>query len=449
MITISRRGLVRIISFAVAIIASFSILLYNSQVNAANAKLQIKYGYTRAVEDLCASLDSIKNTLNKGMYSNSPRLMSELSGRLWSDASAAKVALAQLPVDELDLSNTYKFLSQVGNYSKSLSQKYSGGEELTAEDKENILQLYDYAKTVSDNLWNVENQLQSGFLTFEKVKEIAEQSEESGNMGAQPHISDGFKDIEEGFQDYPMLIYDGPFSDHIMQKEPLMLKEKEDIDQAAAYRIAAQVSGINGLTLTGEESDKMPSYLFTADNATVSITKAGGMFCYMLNYRGIDDVQLSVEMAIDAADKYLQKLGMENMAHNYYEIQQGVCIINFTAKQDDITLYTDLAKVGVAMDNGEIISFDARGYLTNHTEREIKEPALTVKEASMKVSPYLVTESTRLCVIPTEGLNEKYCYEFKCHNSNGQQILVYINADTGDEEKILLLQIDKNGMLTV
>lgn len=450
MYTISKRGLIRTASFCLAVVLSLSLLLYINCMKANNAKQQLQYNYMRAMEDLSLSLDSIKNSLNKGMYSNSPEMMSELAGKLWSDASIAKLSLSGLPVEELNLSNTYKFLSQVGNYSKSLSRKFSDGNEFTADDKENIVKLYDYAKSVSDNIWNVESQLQGGYLTFDKIALLANESVESRITETAPaNITDGFKDIEGGFHDYPALIYDGPFSDHIMQKEPEMLKNKPETDKSAAYRIAAQTSGISGLEFVTEERGKMPSFVFKAGNATVAVTKAGGMFSYMLDYREIKSAQISIEMAIDAAEKYLGKLGLDEMTNTYYETKQGVCIINFAAVQEGITLYTDLIKIGVALDDGEIISFDGRGYLSNHMIRDLKPPVLSVKEASMNISPYLKAERSKLCVIPSEGLSEKYCYEFVCRNSSGQQILVYINAENGKEEQILLLQISENGMLTV
>jgi hypothetical protein len=95
------------------------------------------------------------------------------------------------------------------------------------------------------------------------------------------------------------------------------------------------------------------------------------------------------------------------------------------------------------------MSFDARGYITAHHARNLKQPTLSAEEAVAKLSPHLIMKSFKLCVIPSGGLNERYCYEFLCLAEDGQQILVYINADTGAEEQLLILQINENGTLTV
>lgn len=446
-INISKRAFVRIISFFTAAVLVLGAMSVQNGMTAGNAKMMMQYSYMRAVEDLSLSMDNIKNTLNKGLYSNSPQMLSELSGKLWSDAAAAKVALSQLPVEELNLEQTYKFLSQVGNYSQSLAKRFGNGEELTGNDRENLRTLYGYAETLSNSLWKVEEQLESGKMNFEKAAQAAY---ESGSNGVESvNVTEGFTDFEEGFEDYPTLIYDGPFSDHILEKTPLMTQGKAEITAEEALKKAITVSGVGSLAEVGEEAGKMPSYVFEGDGATVSVTKNGGYFCYMMKYRPVSQTAITVDNALKYAHNYMDKLGIDDMTDTYYEINNGVCIFNFAGDDDGVTLYTDLIKIGVAMDNGEIMSFDARGYITNHTDRDLNEPTLTKAQAQAKLSENLNVKSVSLAVIPSSGQNERYCYEFVCTDPDGKQILVYINADTGAEEDILLLQISSKGKLTV
>ena len=41
------------------------------------------------------------------------------------------------------------------------------------------------------------------------------------------------------------------------------------------------------------------------------------------------------------------------------------------------------------------------------------------------------------------------CYEFLCKDKEGQQVLVYVDAKTGEEEQILLVYASEDGVLTV
>lgn len=444
--SISKQTFVRIISFGTAIIAALAVYAAMFYNNAGNAKRQLEYSYMRAAEDLSLSLENIKNTLNKGIYASSPSLADQLAEKLVSDAATAKMSLAQLPVEELELSRTYKFLSQVGNYARSLAEKMRDGGELTDEERENLLTLYSYAEEISDEMWSVEQQLESGCLTFEKVSEIAD------NMGteqASANVTEGFTDFEEGFESYPTLIYDGPFSDHILEKAPLMTEGKAMITQEKALEIAVSVSGCDGLVSAESEKGKMPSYVFECEDRTVSVTQNGGYLNYMLNYRRVPQKNITAEKAVEIAEDYLEAIGYTDMEDTYYEINSNICVINFAAEQDGAILYTDLIKAGVALDNGEIMSIDCRGYLTNHYDRTLPKAEISAVDAISRLSPQLICKKVNMCVIPSGGQNELYCYEFHCTDTEGKQALVYVNAMTGEEEQILLLKISGNGTLTV
>ena len=53
-----------------------------------------------------------------------------------------------------------------------------------------------------------------------------------------------------------------------------------------------------------------------------------------------------------------------------------------------------------------------------------------------------------LAVIPTEWQTEILCYEFK-GKVEDREFLVYINAETGEEEDILVIKDTPNGTLTM
>ena len=446
MIKISRRGMVRLISFFVAAIAVLAIFTWKNSSENAKLKDNIKYGYMRAMEDLSLSIDNIKTSLNKGSYAASPEMLSDLTGRMWSDASTAKVSLSQLPVEKLNLESTYKFLSQVGNYAKSISTKVGSGATISEEEKQNLTKLLGYCNEISQSCWDTVDKMNQGFITFDEVKDNVKQAGEETD--SQSHITDGFRDFEDGFQEYPSLIYDGPFSDHILQKEPEMTKGKAEVSREQALEKAKKATGISDLENDEDTAGRMPTFNFKKDSTTAAVTKNGGLLTYVLKYREFGETVLTTDEAVKKATEYLNNLGIKNIDESYFEVRDGLCIINFATVENNVTMYTDLIKVGVAMDNGEIMSYDARGYIMNKKERKIDQPKLNKEAAQLKVSRDLKIEGTKLCVIPSEGQNELYTYEFKCSAPDGKPMLVYVNADTGKEEKILILLISENGTLT-
>ncbi len=445
-VTMSKRAFARIITFSLAIIITLSVFAINGSSRAAKAERAVENSYMHAVEELSLNLDNIKNNLQKGMYTNSISMLSDLSEKLSSDAATAKSSLASLPVDELDLTDAYRFLSQVGNYSKSLADKCAKGGSLTEEERSNITKLYAYAQELSGNMWKIEQRIGSGELSLSDAEYA---SAKLDSTGAPATVTDGFTDFAVSDNSYPTLIYDGPYSDHIMEKEPLMLKNMKKVDLSEATRLAKKLSGGIEPDLLTEEDGKMPSYVFSAGSRTIAVTKAGGYYSYMLSSRDVNRQNITSKEAMSRAEELLSDLDINSIEDSYYEIRNGICIINFAAVQNGVTLYTDLIKVGVALDNGEILSFDMRGYLTNHVIRSLPEPKISGEHAMTLVSGNLDPVSYRLCVIPSSGQNEIFCYEVRCTGKDGENILVYLNAETGREEQILILKIGSGGVLTV
>ena len=54
----------------------------------------------------------------------------------------------------------------------------------------------------------------------------------------------------------------------------------------------------------------------------------------------------------------------------------------------------------------------------------------------------LKIRKTELTLIPTDAGGEVRCYEFLCETEDGQEILIYINAVTGEERILILLKSD-------
>jgi len=56
-----------------------------------------------------------------------------------------------------------------------------------------------------------------------------------------------------------------------------------------------------------------------------------------------------------------------------------------------------------------------------------------------------VVKEVKVALIPTEEPAEKRCYEFLCEGKSAEEILVYINVNTLEEEQIFILIKNDNG----
>ena len=146
--------------------------------------------------------------------------------------------------------------------------------------------------------------------------------------------------------------------------------------------------------------------------------------------------------------EFLNRIGFENMKESYFLIQENIITINYLYVQDDILVYPDLIKVKVALDNGEILGVETNGYLNSHFVRQDIVPTISKEVAKASLNTRLDIQSEGLAIIPTNWKTEILCYEFKGKIDN-REFLVYINANNGKEEDILIITNTPNGTLTM
>lgn len=452
--TMSRRARVRLVSYAAALIAALSVTAVSSYTVAREYRSTIEYSYQRALGELGEYISNLDITLQKGRYATSLSQMNGLAAKLWREAASAKSSLEQLPLDNTQMNGLNKFLSQVGNFSMALTQKVAQGQEITEEEAQSMEKLAQYAKDMNRQLAAMEAGLSAGQLTFGEVKE--ELNSHGADSAARSGIQDGFVEMESELADYPTLIYDGPFSDHILQQKPKALEGANTVPEDLAVQNLSQLCKVADLQKAGESGGNLPCYQFAGDGLTGSVSIAGGKVAYFINSRTIGEAALSVEEALAAGDEAMRTADLGEFAYRYYSLNNGVLAINYAAVQDGVVLYPDLIKIGIAMDNGQMVTFDATGYLMNHTARELPEPALSQEELLGKLSPRLTPEGEgRLALIPTNQQTEVLCYEFLCagdipdEGTVPEQVLVYVNVETGMEEQILILMKDDLGVLAM
>ncbi len=443
--TVSRRTEIRKYLYVSFIIAALAAGLIINAVKANNLSRQLNASSQRALTELDSYVSSINTNLKKGIYANTPTMLETMAQNLARDASGAKNSLSALPLADTHLDNTCKFLSQVGAFITTLNRKAAAGETITEKEREELNSLLNISDKLSEELSSMLLGVQNGTLSFEATDSTLQKSDEQLQS-----LNTAMSDAEQTVSDYPTLIYDGPFSDHILNQKPKLLEGKEEISKDEAQKIAADFIGadISAVTFSGESEGTVPSYLFSSESSSLAVSKQGGYMLYVLGSSYAGEVKLSAEDAIKKASEFLTSKGFGNMKDSYYSTTDGICTVNFAYVADGVICYPDLIKVSVSLETGGIISFDSRGYIMNHYDREITTPALSEEDAKKSVSPVLTVMSSRRAVIPTDSKSEKSAYEFHCKSRDGSEVLVYIDETTGYEDDILLLLYQDGGILT-
>ena len=437
-----KRKIIRIISFSLGIVVISAIFAFKTRTENRRYILALENTYSYMLDELGTATNNISTILNKARFATTPAQVSGMAAQLLTEAEVSKNSLAQLPVTE-DLTTLNKFFSQVGNYAMWISKNLINEGKISDKETANIELLSGIAQKVADIVGNTRT-------TYNNLEYWASQIERKLNEEIDSDdLNSSLSDIEDELKDYPTLIYDGPYSSHILDKEPALLKDTASTDESEALKTAAKFAEthMDNLEFAGESKGKIPTFDYLGEGITISVTQKGGYVYYMRKERAIQDIVLTHEQAAEKAARYLEKMGITNMRQTYYFESDGVCTVNFAYVDGKTLCYTDLIKVGIAMDDGETVLYEAGGYISNHKNRAFEAPKYSEDQAKEIISPKLTVENSCLALIPTNSVEEKRCYEFTCTSGDGQQILVYINTATLAEEEILILCKSDGGVL--
>ena len=411
--------------------------------------------YQHAFDELVTAMGEMDAALEKSLYATTPNMVNAVCTEVFGKAMTAQMSLGALPFHSEELEQTSGFISRVGDYAFSLARTAAGGSGYTPEQLDALRALSDTAGVLSDNLEGFRTELQEGTLRMGELDSAAHALLLSDEESV-PALGDSMRLIEREFPEIPSLIYDGPFSEHLTGNAPRALEGMPDADMERARDAAARFAGVPRTRVypTGECSGELPCYGFGTDGqagseAFISVTKQGAQVLSMLSSRPVGSATISAETAVETAKTFLAQTGYHSMAETYHMTNNGMLTVNFAFRQGDVICYSDLIKVSVALDTGKVCGFEAKGYLTAHGAREIAAPAVSEEEARAAVPDSLQVLASQLALVPSEGKYETLCYEFKCAAADERHYIIYVNAETGAQHKILILQEDESGALTL
>ena len=419
---------------------------------ATEAERSLRYSYQHAFGELSTAVDALDTALQKSLYAASPALSGSLCGEIYAKAMAAQMSLSALPISCETLEQTEGFLGRVGDYACALSRS---GQALSEEERANLRALSETAGVLNLNLRELQNRLQAGELSL-RTLDRAEQTLPETEQNAPAWAGEPLRQMEEEFPETPSLIYDGPFSEHLSEARPRALEGLEEGDEDAGRKIAAAFLGVSRSRVSpaGALEGDLPCWSYSTDeaggaSAWITVTRQGGQVLSLLSSRPVGSARTDPETAAAAAADFLRRNGYAEMEETYRIADEGVLTVNFAWRQGEVLCYSDLVKVSVALDSGQVCGFEAKGYLSAHCWREL--PPVTVDEtgAAAAIPGDLERLAHQLVLIPSEGKREILCHEFKCADDQGRHVLIYVNAESGAQEKILLLLEDENGTLTI
>lgn len=436
----------RIIAFTVTGLLIAGLCVYAIVLDDKHESLRRRLSahYSRAFEELLTDVASLEAKLNKLEAASGLNQHAMLLTDVWRQSGETEGAIAALPVSFAGSSRLTQFVNRTGDYCRTLSRKLAQGEELSNDDFEQVRKLAESCREI-----------------YAALDEAWRDGSYPGDAGFAADVfmaaDQDASNLDFANQEFPRLMYDGPFSESTEDKRPEGLPGGEATREQAA-RAAADFLGIgaDALTDAGERGGNIPCYIFSGEKAgrplTIMITKQGGkVLWYMSSHDGgISAVPTDEKYGqlSRAAQEFLKDKGYGESAPSYAQFYDGLAIVNLAPMEDDIVLYPDLVKVWVDIPSGEVVGFEANNYLMSHKKRSFATPLLSEEQAREKIKDGIDVQDVRLALIPLESGREKLCWEFT-GSYNGHDYIVFINVQTGVEEDILIIQHTNDGTLVL
>ena len=398
--------------------------------------------YRKSYYALLYNMDGLEGATNKLTVASGKALKQEYLADISSYATAAAENMSDFTPEDTGDSKIMKFINQTGDFAKYLDYKLNKGGSFSEADTATIEEIAGVVREIKGTLADLSAEVEEGDFSF-----VDTLREKDGVF------SQTLRYFEEKDVDYPSMIYDGPFSDSLSEREAKALVGAEVSEEESAVLVARflGIAKTSDISVKNGSKSFFETYDCEADTlrgkAYVTLAKKGG---FPVSVTLPEDQQNALHIeAADAeriAESYLREIGFDNMKAVWASLYGNVYYINLAACRDGVILYPDLIKVKIGGDNGDVVGMESLNYVYNHTERTLPAPVVTEQEAAEAISEYIALDSCRLALVPTKGGGEVLTYEF--YGTKGEdKYFVYVDAMSGEELKIMRVLDGERGLL--
>lgn len=423
---------------------ALGVLYTNSNLTKNEYGNSLEATYNRSVYELVQNINDVELNLNKTKVSGSESLQRKYLQLVCDNCKYAQSNFALLPVNISTAREGVKFVNQVDGFCTSL---ISQNNALNTEQKQKIQELIDITGELKIILNALVDKIVNGYSVLAGSADANLELDE---------FSSNFVGFSSDSISYPSMIFDGPFSDSLQDREIKGLPSSELDEAAARSNLAALLDtqyDVNEIKYLGMTQGDFVTYDYeitqNGDDAVLiaQVTKRGGFLLTLTGESNQSESEVFTKHdCLTTAKNFCNQAGVSDMQEVWSETSKGIAVLNLAPVISSIIYYPDLIKIKVDMSTNKVIGYEAQNYAYNHTERTKTTPSLGATEARSLVSPTLNIITQKLVIMPLEYSGEVLAYEFVCEYF-GADYFVYINAFNGKEERIMKVVSTQEGAL--
>ena len=412
-----------------------------SESQAQGYKTELENVYNDNFYNLLESVNNLETKLAKTIHSSGTyqrKTLLEAS----KNASEAGISLSALPLSQNDVQDTVKLVNQISGYTSILAEKLAQGESLTGEEKSTLVNVHQSVLDLQNQLNEFARKLNKGYSIIDSSMNVDSGSNE---------FSTNLTSLKSTEIEYPTMIYDGPFSDSVVNVTVKGLKGKAVGQEDVLAKIEKLFPNLVRTDFEGETNGRFETYNFRLTNSDdemlyLQVSKIGGHILTISGTGEEGDASIDESEAKDLALRFAKENGIQDGQVVWSDSIKGDVYFNIAPIQNGIILYPDLVKVKINMATGTIVGYDATSYFTNHTNRVLTKGSLTKSQAVGYLHSTFEIINSRWVLSPLDYNREVVCMEVEANGEDGKYYF-FFNGETGELENVQKVIETDNGNL--
>lgn len=399
--------------------------------------------YQSNLYSLIDSVNNLENKLSKTISANGSTYQRKTLLEASQNASEAEISIASLPLSQSDIQDTVKMVNQISGYTTTLADNLAKGGTLSEDEISTLTRVHESVVDLQNQLNEFARKMERGYSILDASLDI--DTDSNGFSRAISSLKNN--DIE-----YPTMIYDGPFSDSVVNSNIKGLKGDKISKEEAATKLEELYKNAVKIDYQGETNGKFSTYNYRVTNSNeeelyIQMTQIEG---HILTISGAGEngaQTIDYEAAKNIALEFAKENGIEDGEVVWNDTIKEDVYLNIAPKENGIILYPDLVKVKVNLVSGTVVGYDATSYFTNHTARTLSKGSLSLADAKGKVPSKFTIENARYVLSPLDYNREVVCVEVEA-TGEGSTYYFYYNVNDGSLENVLkVIKTDDGNLL--
>ena len=310
--------------------------------------------YQSNLYSLIDSVNNLENKLSKTISANGSTYQRKTLLEASQNASEAEISIASLPLSQSDIQDTVKMVNQISGYTTTLADNLAKGGTLSEDEISTLTRVHESVVDLQNQLNEFARKMERGYSILDASLDI--DTDSNGFSRAISSLKNN--DIE-----YPTMIYDGPFSDSVVNSNIKGLKGDKISKEEAATKLEELYKNAVKIDYQGETNGKFSTYNYRVTNSNeeelyIQMTQIEG---HILTISGAGEngaQTIDYEAAKNIALEFAKENGIEDGEVVWNDTIKEDVYLNIAPKENGIILYPDLVKVKVNLVSGTVVGYE-------------------------------------------------------------------------------------------